>query len=33
VRFKQAQKEFIQVAGTADFDPKPGLALASCARK
>ncbi len=21
-RFKQAQKEFIQVAGTADFDPK-----------
>jgi hypothetical protein len=32
-RFKQAQKEFIQVAGLADFDPRPRRAPASCAKK
>jgi len=31
-RFKQAQKEFIQVAGVADFDPKAKHVLASSGR-
>jgi hypothetical protein len=32
-RFKQAQKEFIQVAGMADFDPRPKYVAPSFARK
>jgi hypothetical protein len=32
-RFKQAQKEFIQVAGMADFDPRAKRVAPSSARR